>query len=80
MKLRAQSSMYWIGLNKEIEHHVIRYEPCQTVERSQKNSQLYTWKFPIGLEKKLGVYIFFQGGKWFMLIAEYYSKCPIIHS
>ena len=29
MKLRAKTSVYWIGLNKDIEDHILRCEPCQ---------------------------------------------------
>ena len=29
MKLRAQQSMYWLGINKDIENHVMSYDPCQ---------------------------------------------------
>ena len=35
MKLRAQTSMYWLGLNIEIENHVMYCEPCHDVSRSQ---------------------------------------------
>ena len=28
MKLRAQQSMYWLGINKDIENHVMPCDPC----------------------------------------------------
>ena len=28
--------MCWIGLNKEIENHLMRCEPCQTISWSQQ--------------------------------------------
>ena len=80
MKLRAQSSMYWIGLNKEIENHVMRCEPCQTMSRSQQKEPAITMEIPNRPWQRLGVDIFFQGGKWYLLIADYYSKFLIIHS
>ena len=35
MKLRAQTSVYWIGLTKEVEDHIPRCEPCQIYSKSQ---------------------------------------------
>ena len=32
MKLRAQTSMYWLGLSKEIENYVMHCEPCQVLK------------------------------------------------
>ena len=46
MKLRAQSSMYWVGLNKEIENHVMRCEPCQTISRSQQKEPEIPMEIP----------------------------------
>ena len=36
MKLRAQTSMYWLGLNKENENHVMHCEQHQVLNRSQQ--------------------------------------------
>ena len=80
MKLRAQSSMYRIGLNKEIENHVMRCGPCQTICRSQQKEPAIPMEIPNRSWQRLGVDIFFQGGKCYLLIADYYSKFPIIHS
>ena len=30
MKLRTQTSMHWLGFNREIENYVMHCEPCQT--------------------------------------------------
>ena len=64
MKLRAQTSVYRIGLNKEIEDHILRCEPCQINSKSQSkepvipieitNSQ---WQILVAAD------MFFQGGK-----------------
>ena len=80
MKLRAQSSIYWIGLNKEIENHVMTWEPCKTISRSQQKEPAILMEIPNRPWQKLGVDIFFQVGKWYLLIAENYSKFPVIHS
>ena len=57
MKLkRAQSGMYCIGLNKEIEHHVMR---C----KSQQKEPAIPMKIPNGPWKKLGIDLFFIGSK-----------------
>ena len=36
MRLRAQTSMYWIGIGKQNEDHVLHCVPCQTHSRSQQ--------------------------------------------
>ena len=43
MKLRAQTSVYWIGLNKEIEDHILRCEPCQINSKSQSKRTSHTY-------------------------------------
>ena len=59
MKLRAQSNLYWIGLNKEIENYVIRCEPCQTISRSQQKEPAIAMEIPNRPWQRLGVDIFF---------------------
>ena len=50
MKLRALTTMYWLGSNKEIDNHVMHCEPCQAVGRSpQKESAI-----PIEIPRNLG--------------------------
>ena len=79
MKLRAQTSVYWIGLNKEIEDHILRCEPCQINSRSQSKEPVIPMEIPNRPWQKLGTDLFFQGGKWYLLICDYYSKFPVVH-
>ena len=79
MKLRAQTSVYWIGLNKEIEDHILRCEPCQINSRSQSKEPVIPVEIPNRPWQKLGADLFFQGGKWYLLICDYYSKFPVVH-
>ena len=39
MKLRVQQSMYWLGINKDIENHEMSCDPCQVNGRSQQRNQ-----------------------------------------
>ena len=48
--------------------------------RLQQKEPAIAMEIPNGPWQSLGVGIFFQGGKWKLLLAEYYSKFPIIHS
>ena len=79
MKLRAQTSVYWIGLNKEIEDHILRCEPCQINSKSQSKEPVIPIEIPNRPWQKLGADLFFQGGKWYLLICDYYSKFPVVH-
>ena len=58
----------------------MRCEPCQTICRLQQKEPAISMKIPNRPWQRLGVDIFFQGAKWYLLIADYYSKFPIIHS
>ena len=78
MKLRAQTSVYWIGLNKEIEDHILRCEPCQINSNSQSKETVIPMEIPNRPWQKLGADLFFQGGKWYLLIFDYYSKFPAV--
>ena len=46
MKLRAKSAVYWMGLNKEIEEHVFKCEPCQIHGRSQQKEPAIPIEIP----------------------------------
>ena len=46
MRLKAQTSMYWIGTGKQIEDHVLHCVPCQTHSRSQKKEPAIPVEIP----------------------------------
>ena len=79
LKLRAQTSVYWIGLNREIEDHILRCEPCPINSKPQSKEPVIPIEIPTRPWKKLGTALFFQGGKWYLLICDYYSKFPVVH-
>ena len=77
MKLRAKSAVYWMGLNKEIEEHVFKCEPCQIHGRSQQKEQAIPIEIPNRPWQKLGMDLFFHNSKWYIIFADYYSKIPM---
>ena len=79
MKLRAQISVYWIGVNKEIEDHILRCEPCQINSKSQSKEPVIPIEISNTPWQKLDAHLFFQGHKWYLLICDYYSKSPVVH-
>ena len=78
MKLRAKTSMYWIGINKKIDEHVMQCEPCQVYSNSQQKEPVISMEVPSRSWERIGADLFMQGGRWFLLVADYYSKYPWI--
>ena len=61
MRLRAQTSMYLIGIGKQIEDHVSYCEPCQICSRSQQKEPAIPLEAPSRPWQKLGMDLFFSG-------------------
>ena len=78
MRLRAKTSMYWIGMGKQIEDDVSYCEPCQIHSRSQRKVPAIPVESPSRPWQKLGMDLFFQDSHWYVIIADYYSKYPWI--
>ena len=76
IKLRAQTSMYWFGLNKEIENHVMHCELCQVLRRSQQMEPAIPMEIQSRPWQKLGVDLFLHDSLWYVTVAGYYSKYP----
>ena len=55
MRLMAQTSMYWIGIGKQIEDHVLQCVPCQTHSRSQQKEPTIPGEVPSIPWQKLGM-------------------------
>ena len=73
MTLRAQSSMFWNGINKQIAEYIHSCIPCQTIN---KKNLPFQWKCLVGLGKVLGMDFFMHKNKWYLLVVDYYSKFP----
>ena len=78
VKLRAQTSIYWLGLNKEIENHIMCCEPCEVLSRSQQKEPVIPIEIPSRPWQKLGVDLFLHNNLWYIIFADYYSKYPWI--
>ena len=78
MRLRAQTSMYWIGIGKQIDDHVLHCVPCQIHSRSQQKEPAIPVEAPGRPLQKLGMDLFFQGSHWYVIITDYYSGHPWI--
>ena len=71
MRLRAQTSMYWIGIGKQIEYHMLHCEPCQIQGRLQQKEPAIPVEVPSRPWQKLGMDLFFQGCHCYVIIADY---------
>ena len=70
--------MDWLGLNKEIENHIMHCKLCQVLSRSQQKEPAIPMEIPSRPWQKLGVDLFLHDSLWYIIVADYYSKYPWI--
>ena len=80
MKLRAQQSMYWLGINKDIENHVMSCDPCQVNGRSQQKEPIIPFEVPNRPWQRIGIDLFHHNKGWYVILADYNSKYPWIQA
>ena len=70
MKLRVQQSMYWLGINKDIENHVMSCDPCQVNGRSQQKEPITPFEVPNRPWKRVGIDLFHHNNSWCVNVAD----------
>ena len=78
MTLRAQSTMLQPGISKQIAEYICTHIPCQTISNLQQKESAIQMEVPCRPWKVLGMDFFLHKNKWFLLVADYYSKFPYI--
>ena len=78
MTLRAQSSMFWPGISKQIAEYIHSCAPCQTISNLQQKELAIPMEVPYRPWKVLGMDFLMHKSKWYLLVADYYSKFPYI--
>ena len=78
----AKQTMYWPGINNDIEQFVVTCEPCLKYAASnkkcpEKKNQLGQ-EIPVMPWTKLGTDIFTLDGVNYLLVVDYTSKFPIM--
>ena len=76
MKLRVQQNMYWLGIKKDIENHVMSCDPCQVNGRSQQKETMISFEVPNRPWQRVGIDLFNHNKGWYVIVADYYSKYP----
>lgn len=77
-KLRAKGSVFWAGINKDIEEMVRQCPPCQRHQAEQTKEPLMPHDVPRKAWDTLGSDLFWWNSSHYLLIVDYYSKFPII--
>ena len=72
--LRARTSVYWPGIDADIENVIRECETCQEYQRSQQKETLIQHEIPSRPWEVLGTDLFFFEGENYLIIADYYSK------
>ena len=77
-KLLARDTVYWLNINKDIDRLVQTCNVCQEHQPSQTPEPLRQHDIPCKPWSVLGTDLFeFEGHQW-LIIADYYTKYPII--
>ncbi|XP_037782061.1 uncharacterized protein K02A2.6-like [Penaeus monodon] len=77
-QLRAKDSVYWTSINKDIEEIVQQCSTCQETSRSQTKETLIPHELPTQPWQYVGTDLFHYGENDYLIVADYYSKFPII--
>ena len=78
MQLRAREAVFWPGITSDLLQTAQSCEVCQTFSRSQQRETLLPHEVPQGPWEKLGIDFFEFRSSTYLLIADYYSKFPVI--
>ena len=77
-QLLAKETVYWCHMNKDIERTVESCTVCLEHQRSQQPEPLMQHEIPQRPWSVVGTDLFEHNGKPFLLIADYYSKYPVV--
>ena len=77
-KLRARTSVYWRGLNKDIDEITKTCSTCQELHPSQQREPLIPTEVPPRAWHTIGTDLFTLEGSEYLVVADYYSKYPFV--
>ena len=77
-KLRAKGSVFWANINQDIEEMVKRCGPCQHNQSMNVKEPLMPHDIPQKPWHTLGSDLFFWNNSPYLLVADYYSKFPLV--
>ena len=77
-KLRAKGSVFWPNINSEIEDMVRSCDPCQRHQNANIKEPMISHDVPQRAWHTIGSDLFLWNATWYLLIADYYSKFPIV--
>ena len=72
-KYRAQQSLYWLGMNAEIEDFVARCSYCLTYRNKQQSEHLIDHDIPQSSWIKVASDVFHLFGHHYVIVTDYYS-------
>ena len=75
---RAKDSVYWININRDIETTVKSCHICQEHQPAQQHETLLPHEVPSRPWEVVGTDMFFFNDADWLIIADYYSKFPIV--
>ena len=75
----ARETVYWPGINSDIETLVKSCEACQAHQAGNQKEPLEPHEIPHSPWTKLATDLFMLDGEDYLLITDYYSKYPLIH-
>lgn len=77
-QLRAKSSIFWTGINQEIEEMVQKCPVCQECGKSLPAETLQPHEIPTRPWQHIASDLFTLDGREYLLVADVYSKYPIV--
>ena len=78
MQQMAKTTVYWPGIDANIEDWVQRCSACLATKPNQKREPLLPHEVPDGPWQKIGADFFDLDGKKFLLVIDYFSKFPFV--
>ena len=76
--LRARTAVFWPGISKDIKERCERCEPCQKYQRQNQKEPILQADPPSYPWQRLSSDLFDYKGNQYLLVADQYSKFPII--
>jgi len=76
--LRARDSLFWPGISRDIKQMTENCPTCARFSKQQPKETLHPHNVPSYPWQRLGCDLFDYGGAQYLLVADYYSKYPIV--